>query len=114
VSIVQNLVVKTLKHFDNVISTCCKNVVEVFESLTTSQDNASFLLCLEWDVIYIYININNINILLSSPLSQRRGHNTSPDNTIGDEINLDKNIEKVRGKIYATGIVPAGNRLKLV
>jgi hypothetical protein len=30
------------------------------------------------------------------------------------EINLDKNIEKLRGKSYATGIVPAGNRLKLV
>jgi hypothetical protein len=41
VSMVQNLVVKTLKHFDNVISTCSENVVEVFESLTTSQDNAS-------------------------------------------------------------------------
>ena len=27
---------QTLKHFDNVISTCCENVVEVFESLTTS------------------------------------------------------------------------------
>ena len=35
---------------------------------------------------YIYININNINILLSSPLSQRRGHNTSPDNTIGEQF----------------------------
>ena len=30
------------------------------------------------------------------------------------EINLDKNIYKLRGKIYATGIVHAGNRLKLV
>jgi hypothetical protein len=30
------------------------------------------------------------------------------------EINIDKNIEKLNGKIYATGIVPAGNRLKLV
>jgi hypothetical protein len=27
---------QTLKHFDNVISTCCENVVEVLESLTTS------------------------------------------------------------------------------
>jgi hypothetical protein len=26
---------QTLKHFDNVIFTCCENVVEVFESLTT-------------------------------------------------------------------------------
>ena len=26
----------TLKHFDNAISTCCENVVDVFESLTTS------------------------------------------------------------------------------
>ena len=25
---------QTLKHFNNVISTCCENVVEVFESLT--------------------------------------------------------------------------------
>jgi hypothetical protein len=30
------------------------------------------------------------------------------------EINLDKNIRKLRGKIYATGTVHAGNRLKLV
>ena len=30
------------------------------------------------------------------------------------EINLDKNIYKLRGKIYATGTVHAGNRLKLV
>jgi hypothetical protein len=28
-------IVQTFKHFDNVISTCCENVVEVFESLTT-------------------------------------------------------------------------------
>ena len=27
---------QVLKHFDNVISVCCINVVEVFESLTTS------------------------------------------------------------------------------
>ena len=27
------------------------------------------------------------------------------------EINLDKNIHKLRGKIYATGIVPPGNHL---
>ena len=27
---------QTLKHFNNVISTCCENVVEVLESLTTS------------------------------------------------------------------------------
>jgi hypothetical protein len=27
---------QTIKHFDDVISTCCENVVEVFESLTTS------------------------------------------------------------------------------
>ena len=33
VSIIQNGVVK---HFQNVISTCCENVVEVFASLTTS------------------------------------------------------------------------------
>ena len=34
------------KHFDNVISTCCENVVEVFESLTISHDNVS-----EWSDI---------------------------------------------------------------
>jgi len=28
--------VDTLKHFDNVISICCENVVKMFESLTTS------------------------------------------------------------------------------
>ena len=28
-----NTCCQTLKHFDNVISTCCENVVEVFESL---------------------------------------------------------------------------------
>ena len=30
---------QTLKHFDNVISTCCENVVEVFESLTKCSEN---------------------------------------------------------------------------
>ena len=33
-SIVQKLV--KVKHFDNVSYTCCENIIEVFESLTTS------------------------------------------------------------------------------
>jgi hypothetical protein len=30
------------------------------------------------------------------------------------ELNLDKNIKKLRRKIYATGIAHMGNRLKLI
>jgi precorrin-6B methylase 2 len=37
VSIFQKLVVKTLKHFDNVFVTGGNNIVEVFESLTVNK-----------------------------------------------------------------------------
>ena len=36
---------QTLKHFDNVISTCCEIIVEVFESLTTSFWKMDIPLC---------------------------------------------------------------------
>jgi hypothetical protein len=37
-----------------------------------------------------------------------------PRESILREINLDKNIYKLRGKIYPTGIDPAGNRFDIV